>query len=264
MQERASFDEYAGEYDNHFTYSNIGKLQRARVWHYLSDYLEKPLNILEINCGTGYDALQLAKQGHKVTATDASANMIEVGKARQANEPAKTKLYFEQSKFSELKDKLKGQKFDLVFSNFGGLNCIDKNEMKQLSSDLAQLLTQDAKLFFVIMGRKCYWERMYFTLKGDKTKANRRSKLDVVDTTINNSTFNTWYYSPKEIEELFDEQFSVEMIRPIGLFVPPSYLEEYFAKHSTRLKILSALENTFAVSVLSNYADHFVIQLNRA
>ena len=44
------------------------------VW----DYLEKTfldnnkLNILELNCGTGEDALWFAKQGHKVLATDLS------------------------------------------------------------------------------------------------------------------------------------------------------------------------------------------------
>lgn len=264
MQGLASFDEYASDYDKHFTFSNIGKLQRARVWHYMEDLLVAPKNILEINCGTGYDALELAKQGHTVTATDASGKMIAIGKARKEQENQKTKLYFEQAGFSELKEKLKGQKFDLIFSNFGGLNCVNADELKALAADLAGLLTSNGKLFLVIMGRKCKWEKWYFTLKCNRAKALRRISKKGVETTINNSTFNTWYYSPHEIEKIFEEQFSVEAVYPIGLFIPPSYLENYFAKHTIQLSVLAQLENLFATSALSNYADHFAIELNRA
>lgn len=264
MQERASFDEYASEYDAHFTFSHIGKLQRARVWYYMQDALIVPKNILEINCGTGYDAMELAKQGHTVTATDASGKMIEVAKARKKDGAVKTKPYFEQAKFSELKEKLQGQKFDLIFSNFGGLNCIDAVELKKLSADLAELLTSNGKMVFVIMARKCGWERLYFTLKGNKTRANRRRSKNGVQTMISTSTFNTWYYSPQEVEHIFEEHFSMEAVYPVGLFIPPSYLEAYFAKYPTQLKVLAVLENLFATSMLSNYADHFVIELNRA
>src|SRR4051794_8659360 len=78
------FDILAETYDADFTQSQIGKLQRKRVWKFLKDVLRtynRPLQILEINCGTGEDALKLATMGHTVIATDASKVMIE--KAQQ-------------------------------------------------------------------------------------------------------------------------------------------------------------------------------------
>ena len=68
----SSFDTAAAMYDDTFTYSVIGKLQRQYVHLHLTNILNetKPKKILEINCGTGEDAIWLAKQNYKVTATD--------------------------------------------------------------------------------------------------------------------------------------------------------------------------------------------------
>jgi hypothetical protein len=59
MQEaETAFDEYAVAYDGAFTFSSIGKLQRARVWKFLSQHCSPAIHpqVLELNCGTGEDA----------------------------------------------------------------------------------------------------------------------------------------------------------------------------------------------------------------
>ena len=77
----ALFDAAADTYDETFVNTNVGKLQRARVWNYLDSILpDKPLHILELNCGTGKDAVWFADKGHNVTATDISDKMLEIAK----------------------------------------------------------------------------------------------------------------------------------------------------------------------------------------
>ncbi len=84
-----AFDTIAEEYDTSFTNSIIGNAQREIVWSYLEKTLpkNKNLNILELNCGTGEDALWFAKKGHKVLATDISEKMLEItnDKLNQSN-----------------------------------------------------------------------------------------------------------------------------------------------------------------------------------
>ena len=85
MPVASPFDILAETYDTDFTESAIGKLQRERVWQGLYQLLatyNRPLKILEINCGTGFDALALASLGHMVIATDAAEVMIEKAKER--------------------------------------------------------------------------------------------------------------------------------------------------------------------------------------
>jgi ubiquinone/menaquinone biosynthesis C-methylase UbiE len=116
------FDILAETYDSDFTKSSIGKLQRKRVGKLLTPVLQsynKPLKILEINCGTGEDALHFAEMGHTIIATDASEVMI--GKSQQklyGSKINKGQIKFVQCSFDCLPDHFKNEKFDLIFSNF--------------------------------------------------------------------------------------------------------------------------------------------------
>src|SRR5262245_44859612 len=83
MTEYAPFDVLAAGYDSSFSQSLTGQAQRdvSRLWLQKFLLYKGPLRILEINCGTGDDALWLASLGHYVVATDQSARMI--GEATQ-------------------------------------------------------------------------------------------------------------------------------------------------------------------------------------
>ena len=83
-----AFDNAAIDYDREFTESHIGRMLRQRVWSYMDRILmgSRKAEILELNCGTGEDAVFFARRGHRVTATDSSQEMIrmasqKVGKA---------------------------------------------------------------------------------------------------------------------------------------------------------------------------------------
>jgi ubiquinone/menaquinone biosynthesis C-methylase UbiE len=257
-----AFDTYAAAYDAHFTESNIGKIQRRQVWKIFSSLGLQNQSVLEINCGTGEDAKALARAGHHVTATDASAGMIEV--ARSKNTDSKDYVSFQQIDFLWLKDELKNKRFNVIFSNFGGLNCISANELKILATDFNNLLEPGGYLFLVIMGRNCWWEQRYFLHKGDSQKAYRRQSQQGVDTAINDMQFKTWYYSPEEVTQIFAPHFKVEKIRPVGLFVPPSYLETFFSRNLFMLGLLKGLDTIFGrFAFLANHADHFVIVLRK-
>ncbi len=54
-----AFDQLASAYDKEFSFSRIGILQRRQVWNYMNDMLltSSPMDILELNCGTGIDAV---------------------------------------------------------------------------------------------------------------------------------------------------------------------------------------------------------------
>src|SRR6476620_6887196 len=157
MLQESPFDILAETYDEDFTGSSIGKLQRKRVWKLLTPILQsrdRPLKILELNCGTGADALHFAQMGHIVVATDASEAMIE--KARQKVYGLKInsqQIKFIQCSFNGLMRYFENEKFDLVFSNFGGINCIDENAVKQLCQDLSSITALNGFLFLTVMSR---------------------------------------------------------------------------------------------------------------
>lgn len=247
------FDSYAIDYDDHFTNSLIGKAQREQVRKQLSKVIKSDVkNVLEVNCGTGEDALWFTKKGMKVLATDISEGMIEVAK-QKTNE-----IDFLQLNCMNIAS-LAPSTYDMVFSNFGGLNCLNANELIQFRNACESIQNKDNRLAFVIMGTQCWWERMYFRLKKDKKKSTRRQDRKGVDTIINDQKFKTWYYSPEYFKELFGDDYVCVTLKPIGLFVPPSYLEPYIEKRKNFLGALRFLDSIFSFSFLSNFADHYII-----
>jgi SAM-dependent methyltransferase len=261
----AAFDAAAAGYDEGFSFSQTGMLQRKRVHYFLQKEIAalSGKNILELNCGTGEDAVWMAGQGCTVTATDLSGNMIAVLDKKLVQQP-QLPVTALQCGFDEVAEKLAGSRYDFVLSNFGGLNCISSEALEKLSVQLHSITNDRATVALVIMSKKCWWERFYFMLKGNKKELRRRRQVGPLDVNVNGNSQPVWYYNPAEIEKAFSAAFTKLYTKPVGLFLPPSYMEGYFKKRKGLLKLLNGLEKLFAhFSFLSAYADHYLIVLKR-
>jgi ubiquinone/menaquinone biosynthesis C-methylase UbiE len=253
------FDVAASNYDDTFTFSKIGKAQRHVVYKNLEAVFKskKPLNLLELNCGTGHDAEQFAKKGHHVLATDLSEEMIAVCKQKHP----RINLDFRTLDIDQLDAQPFNHKFDVIFSNFGGLNCLSPDQLQQFFKNASKLLSKKGKLIIVVMPKECVWERIYFSLKNDYKKARRRHTSSFVLANVDGVAVKTWYYNPKDIIHLAHSQFTVNHLKPIGLTIPPSYLEKSILGSKFAIVIFSFFDAIFTSKRLAKYADHFLIEL---
>ena len=166
-----SFDNAALNYDTTFTNSQIGQLQRNLVYKQLSKQLDSVQNILEINCGTGEDAIWFVQQNFKVIATDISPKMIEVAQSKGVF----SNLKFKTADINSIATTFEKEKFDLVFSNFGGLNCLSKSEMGKFFQNVTSILSEKGKLVLVIMPKDTIWEQFYFLAKAEFSSVFRKN-----------------------------------------------------------------------------------------
>lgn len=260
MKQLANFNPLAKTYDTDFTLTKIGILQRKQVWKHLHKYLSenKPQHILEINCGTGRDAIKLAQYSPHVLATDIADEMIAVCKQKTTSQQP----IFEVCGFAELTTKYSNQKFDIIFSNFAGLNCVDEKGLERLQTDFVSLLKPNGKIIAVFLGKYCWIEKWYFSFKEQKEKANRRNKTTIAS--LNNTAKQTTTcYSTTQISTIF-KQFKVEIIKPIGLFIPPSYLEPLLNKFWFVILFIKLGEYIFGSrSTFSNHANHVYMEMQK-
>src|SRR5687768_4202797 len=78
------FDAMAADYDRSFSDSLIGTLMRRAVWRRLDAYFCPGDRVLELNCGTGEDAIYLGRRGVRVLATDIAPAMLDVARGKVA------------------------------------------------------------------------------------------------------------------------------------------------------------------------------------
>lgn len=257
------FDHIAKDYDHDFTFSEVGKAQRNQVYSFLNETIPnwKSKKVLELNAGTGEDAIYLAKKGASVTATDISMEMVKTGqeKANKTNLP----IVFEQLSITQLHQYKNDDKVAVIFSNFGGLNCVSPAEFQSFLDSAYQKLNDDGKLVMVIMPRFCYWEFAYFFFKLKWKKAFRRLAKKPVMANVDGKPVPTWYYSPKQLKK-WNKNFVIDTIKPVGFFIPPSYLNNYFNRKPKLLNRLIKWERKIEHSrFCAARADHYFVVLNK-
>jgi ubiquinone/menaquinone biosynthesis C-methylase UbiE len=254
----AQFSHVAKEYDKDFTHSVIGNYQRTQVLDEVAPMLKPESRILEINCGTGEDALWLSQRAKTILATDISEEMVAVAGEKTRTKSNVTCSVLDANNIASLHP----QTFDVIFSNFGGLNCLSPEDLREFIKAAAQLLNPGGQLMLVIMGKKSMWERIYFNLKGEPEKAQRRNTSEALLVNVGGVEVPTWYYSPSDILKLAATYFEKRKTVPIGLFIAPSFLESFFSNKRWILRI-AALMDRFWLVPFADYADHYLICLQK-
>ncbi len=239
-------------------------VQRRMVWGYLDTMLRMPgMNVLELNCGTGTDAVHMARNGHRVMATDISEEMLKVAREKAKQFGVEHRIDHVRLGFDDL-SQLTTPPADLVLSNFGGLNCIDHEHLLKLADPIANALKPGGRFIAVLMPDRCLAETVHYFLRGQFKDAFRRGRHDPVWAGLSGSGVATWYHSPETMVEALERRFKVINIRPIGFFVPPTFLEARIGHRGALLERLARLDAWVAGwRWTARYADHFLIDLER-
>lgn len=255
MSPKASFDKAAPLYDQSFTHTPIGRAQRKRIWNYMDIVMPKQsAHIFELNCGTGEDALHFATMGHKVLATDISSNMLDAAKTK-SNAAGITQIDFQKMDLLEPK-LLSEEKFDVIFSNFGGLNCMGPNSLTKLLSFLDTHLHPGGSLVFIIMPKSSFVESLYKKSKQKHEEIKKRKNGEALMVNVDGENVKTWFYDPSDIQAL--DTWSLAAKRPTGFL--PSYFNSLQDSRPILFKWVSFLDKIIPkLSIFSKYGDHYLI-----
>jgi SAM-dependent methyltransferase len=252
------FDEMAAGYDESFTHTACATVLRGLVWRQLRTALAGRGTVLELGCGTGEDAVHLARAGHRVVATDASPEMIRVAQAKALAAGCADRIEFHVLPMESLHALPPSPPFDGAFSNFGAINCVA--DLPRLGACLAERLRPGAPLLLVALGRCVPWEWFWFGLRGQPRKAFRRLQSAGVawrGTTV-------LYPSPTRLAALLAADFEAVRRRALGSVLPPSYAAGWLDRRPRLLAALARLERWGQrIPALASLADHYVLEARR-
>lgn len=253
----APFDGMAADYDRAFTASAVGKLMRSAVQRRLDVAFKPGERVLELNCGTGEDAIYLARRGVRVLATDSSLAMLAVARAKVTRAGLGEWVEFACLPIEELALARAGT-FDGVFSNFGGLNCVD--DLHGVARGMAAMVRPRGRVLLCVMGPAVPWEWAWYLARGKPAKALRRLRRGGVawrGVTIR-------YRSIGALRRAFAPFFAQRRVCAVGALLPPSYAEGWAARHPQLLATLDRWERRAeTIPPLPWLADHYLIELER-
>ena len=229
---------------------------RKQVYAHVDRVIKPNSSILELNAGTGIDASHFVSQGHRVLATDLAVGMIQQLQKRIDYFKLHNQLSCRQLSFDRL-DELQGQKFDFVFSNSGGLNCI--HNLKDVTRHLAPLLHAGAHITWVIMPPVYLWEWLGL-FKGRFGSSFRRLHKDGVMAHLEGEYFRTYYHSQKMIRAAFDDRFKFVASEGLAALSPPPHRPDFPTRHPKLYRSLRKIDSHVKDHFPFNrWADHIIV-----
>lgn len=252
------FDPAASTYDSDFTRTPLARALRGQVWSYVDPLFTPGGTVLELGCGTGEDARHLAARGVSVVATDQSAEMLRLAAAKTAGLPVTT-ARLDLLTLDPAPAVLAAAPYSGAFSNFGAVNILA--DFAALCAFLAPLLPPGAPLVLVVMGRWCAWEIGWHLGRLRPTTAFRRLQKGGAVAHVAGAPVNVHYPSTRALRRAFSPHFRLVAQRPIGLFLPPSYLEPLTRRPWFPFRLFAALDRRLPYPPLADHTLYHFVRL---
>ncbi len=216
---------------------NLERMRR-RFYDHIQAVMPAGGSLLELNAGTGQDAVELVNAGYRVHATDIAPGMLAEIERKIADGGLQDRLTSQYCSFTQL-DQIRGGPFDGIYSNSGGLNCTE--DLPAVVAALPSLLKPGARVTWVIMPRICPWELA--VIPKDARVGTRRLHRDGVIAHVEGVYFRTYYYSAREVRDLFGPHFIFVRLEGLSVFTPPADNKSFPINHPQIYRWLVGLDD---------------------
>jgi SAM-dependent methyltransferase len=261
----AAFDAVAGRYDDAMSAATnpIVALVRQRVYRATARHFPAGSRLLEIGCGTGEDAVALARRGYRIVASDVSPGMIEQTRAKAAASACADAIQVIVNGVEALAAEWPalGLAIDGVFSNLAPLNC--ELSLQPLRRLLEQVLPVGGRFLAVVLPRVCPLEIAIFLARGQPGAALRRFRRDPV-ADVEGVRFLMRYYGPGDFDRALGPAFRRVETRSLGLALPPLAFGGMCQRRPRLFRALAALDDRVSgVPLLRRMGDHVLLAYKR-
>jgi ubiquinone/menaquinone biosynthesis C-methylase UbiE len=265
QQAAKAFSKQAAVFDAYDGGNTIIRYKRERVRQKVIQCLTSSptASILELNAGTGVDAIYFAGQGYRVHATDIAPGMLKELEKKVNALGLDAHITHELCSYTKLHDLKEKGPYDLIFSNFAGLNCT--NELDKVLRSFSGLLKPGGYAVLVVLPSFCLWETLLL-FKGKFRTAFRRwfTRRTGALSRVEGEYFTCWYYPPSYITRALGDGFERKGLDGLCTLVPPSYIEDFAEKHPSLYRFLQKKENRWKANwPWRAIGDYYIITMQK-
>ena len=229
---------------------------RHKVYQHTLQFLRPGDHILEINSGTGLDAVYFASLGYPIHAIDIASGMLAHLQEKIDHYKLADQVTVENCSFTLL-DRVSGGPYSYIFSNFGGLNCIE--DLHEVTQKLPAVLSPGGKITWVIMPKVCLWE-LALIFKGEFKRAFRRMRPQGTLANVEGVHFMTWYFNPPQVVQALGPNFQVLRLEGLSVFTPPADRKNFARRYPRLFHILAGLDDALSpMAPFNRWGDFYIL-----
>jgi ubiquinone/menaquinone biosynthesis C-methylase UbiE len=212
---------------------------RNKVYSHVMRYIPQGARILELNAGTGTDAVELAQRGYSIHATDIAPGMLSRLQEKVNRLGLQERITIETRSFLSL-ESMQGAPFDAVFSDLGGLNCVP--DLTPVIQQLPNILKPGGMITWVLMPHICLWE-IAEVFRGKFSLAFRRFSRGMVHANLEGLHFDVYYFSPQQVIRWFGADFELLSLEGLSVITPTAESKNFTKWHPRMYRQLSWLDD---------------------
>lgn len=205
--------------------------------------------VLELGCGTGRDAVALARSGIQVVATDVAPGMVERTERRAAAMGVGDQVSVLRA--SAAQAVVEASPYDGIYSNGAVLNL--EPDLEGLARGMAEGLRPGHHAILTAANRISLFELLVYPAVLKPRKAFRKFGDSVpipVSREIPGSRYvvPTRFYTPAEFLRFFDRDFAMVRLAAFQALTPPWNMEDWAQTFRGAVEVLAMLEDRFGTT----------------
>ena len=229
---------------------------RQRVYAQVERFIKPGDHILELNAGTGIDAVHFSRLGYRVHAIDISPGMLAAIADKATGLGQQDLLTVQNCSFTNLRSVQKGP-FQYVFSDFGGLNCIP--DLSEVAAQIPTVLVPGGRLTWVIMPPFCPWD-IALVFKGEFRNAFRRFSKAGTIANVEGVHFRVHYFSPEQVLRSLGSHFHLLSLEGLSVLTPTADRKNFALMHPRLFDWLSRIDDAVSpIFPFNHWGDFFIL-----
>jgi hypothetical protein len=151
---------------------------------------------------------------------------------------------------------------NLVFSNFGGLNCTP--DLASAAEAIAAVTKPGGYFIGVIMPPFSLWEALSYAMRLQWRQMLRRAHDHAPATGFGEASFPVYYYSPRTVAAAFSSHFERRQLIGLSIISPSPQSTRFVQRHPMLTNSLIAIDGLIETyPLLRSIGDHYLIVLQR-
>jgi hypothetical protein len=235
---------------------NMARMRR-KFYDHVQSVMPPGGYLLELNAGTGQDAVALVERGFRVHTTDIAPGMLAQIEEKISRYSLEDRLTYQHCSFTQLHQLTEGP-FDGIYSNSGGLNCIA--DLTAVTHGLPALLRPGARVTWVIMPKICPWE-LVVSVK-DFRVGTRRLRRHGIIAHVEGVYFKTCYFTARQVRQAFGPRFRQVKLEGLSVFTPTADNKTFAVNHDRLYSRLVQLDDLLATRrPFNGWGDFFILTM---
>ncbi len=149
------------------------------------------------------------------------------------------------------------KKFDFIFSNFGGLNCIP--DLSDVTKFFPALVNKNARVCLVILPPVCPWELIQI-FRGKFSFAFRRFGKNGALANVEGIQFRTYYFNKSNVMNALGKEFRFLNSKGLGIFTPGPQMEKIPKKFPGLVRLFNRFDEIISgIFPFNRLGDHIIV-----